>query len=68
MLLYLLERTFPIYMGAGGDISTKYNQLAKVLRNLYKTKEFSKVSYIRLDYQKDTILVGKKESGGKHRG
>jgi cell division protein FtsQ len=68
MLLYLLERTFPIYMGAGGNISTKYNQLAKVLRNLYKTKEFSKVSYIRLDYQKDTILVGKKESGRKHRG
>jgi len=68
MILYLLERTFPIYMGAGGDISTKYNRLAKVLRNLYKTKEFSKVSYIRLDYQKDTILVGKKESGRKHRG
>jgi hypothetical protein len=55
-------------MGAGGDISTKYNRLAKVLRNLYKTKEFSKVSYIRLDYQKDTILVGKKESDRKHRG
>jgi cell division protein FtsQ len=68
MILYLLERTFPIYMGAGGDISTKYNRLAKVLRNLYKTKEFSKVSYIRLDYQKDTILVGKKESDRKHRG
>ncbi len=68
ILLYLLERTFPIYMGAGRDISTKYNQLAKVLRNLYKTKEFSKVSYIRLDYQKDTILVGKKESGRRHRG
>jgi len=68
MLLYLLERTFPIYMGADGDISIRYNQLAKVLRNLYKTKEFSKVAYIRLDYQKNTILVGKKESGKKHRG
>lgn len=68
LLLYLLERPFPIYMGADGDISTKYYRLAKVLKNLYKTKEFSKVSYIRLDYQKDTILVGKIGSDSRHRG
>jgi cell division protein FtsQ len=68
MLLYLLERAFPIFMGRDGDISTRYYRLAKVLRNLYKTREFSSVSYIRLDYQKDTVLVGKAETDRRHRG
>jgi len=68
LLLYLLERAFPIYMGEGRDISTRYYRLVKVLRDLYKTREFSKVSYIRLDYQQDTILVVKSGSDRKHRG
>lgn len=68
MLLFLLERAFPIYMGGDGDIPTRYYRLVKVLRNLYKTREFSEVSYIRLDYQKDTILVGKAGSDSEHRG
>ena len=68
LLLYLLERAFPIYMGKDRKISTRYYRLVKVLRDLYKTREFSKVSYIRLDYQKDTILVGKSGSDRKHRG
>jgi len=68
LLLYLLERAFPIYMGADGKISTRYYRLVKVLRDLYKTKEFSKVSYIRLDYRKNTILVGKAGSDNRHRG
>jgi len=59
LILYLLDRPFPIYLGTDGKISTRYYRLVKVLRDLYKTREFSKVSYIRLDYQKDTILVGK---------
>ena len=68
LLLYLLERAFPIYMGRDGNISTRYYRLVKVLKDLYKTREFAKVSYIRLDYQKDTILVGKADSDNKHRG
>ena len=68
MLLYLLERAFPIYMGAEEKISTRYYRLVKVLRDLYKSREFSKVSYIRLDYQKDTILVGKAGFDSKNRG
>jgi cell division protein FtsQ len=59
LILYLLDRPFPIYLGTEGNISTRYYRLVKVLRDLYKTREFSEVSYIRLDYQKDTILVGK---------
>jgi cell division protein FtsQ len=59
MILYLLEKAFPIHMGTDGDIKTRYYRLVKVLRNLYKTREFSNVSYIRLDYQKYTILLVK---------
>lgn len=68
LILYLLDRPFPIYLGTDGKISTRYYRLVKVLKDLYKTREFSKVSYIRLDYQKDTILVGKLESDRKHQG
>ncbi len=59
LIIYLLDRPFPIYFGDDGKISTRYYRLVKVLKDLYKTGEFSAVSYIRLDYQKDTILVGK---------
>jgi len=59
LVLYLLDRPFPIYLGNYGKISTRYYRLVKVLQDLYKTREFSEVSYIRLDYEKDTILVGK---------
>ena len=68
MLLYLLERAFPIYMGSHGDISTRYYRLVKVLRDLYKTKEFASVSYIRLDYREDAILVGKEKSANRQQG
>ena len=66
--LFLLEKAFPIHLGGEGKISTRYYRLVRVLRDLYKTREFSKVSYIRLDYQKDTILVGKAERDSNHRG
>jgi hypothetical protein len=59
MILFLLDRAFPIHLGSEGKISTRYYRLVKVLRNLYKSREFSKIAYIRMDYLKDTILVGK---------
>ena len=62
LILYLLDRPFPIYLGRDGKMSTRYYRLVKVLKDLYKTREFSEVSYIRLDYQKDTILVGKHDA------
>lgn len=68
LILYLLDRPFPIYLGSEGKISTRYYRLVKVLRDLYKTREFAEVSYIRLDYQKDTILVGKLEADRINRG
>jgi len=68
LVLFLLERAFPIYLGKEGEISTRYYRLVKVLRDLYKSKEFSEVSYIRFDYQKDTILVGKGKPDRMHQG
>jgi hypothetical protein len=68
MILYLLDRAFPIHLGSEGKLSTRYFRLVRVLKNLYKSSEFSKVSYIRMDYLKDTILVGKTSSIGEHRG
>ena len=68
LILYLLDRPFPIFLGTDGKISTRYYRLVKVLKDLYKTREFSEVTYIRLDYQKDTILVGKTAATTMHRG
>lgn len=68
LILFLLDRPFPIYLGSEGKISTRYYQLVKVLRDLYKSREFAEVSYIRLDYQKDAILVGKLEADKLNRG
>ena len=67
LILYLLDRPFPIYLGNYGKISTRYYRLVKALQDLYKTREFSEVSYIRLDYEKDTILVGKYDAAAKSR-
>jgi cell division protein FtsQ len=68
LIIHLLERPFPIYLGSSGKISTSYYRLVKVLKDLYKTHEFSEVSYIRLDYQEDTILVGKVDTKAINQG
>lgn len=61
MILFLVNRPFPIYLGKE-KIGTQYYRLAKVLYWLYKKKEFSKTAYIRMDYIRDKVLVGKIDS------
>lgn len=68
LTLYLLDRPFPIYLGSEGKISTRYYRLVKVLKDLYRTREFSEVSYIRLNYRKDAVLVGMVKTGATDRG
>ena len=58
MILYLVNRPFPIYLGKS-EMATKYYRLAKVLYRLYKEKEFTDIAYIRMDYMPDKVLVGK---------
>lgn len=60
--MYLVNRPFPITLGQG-RIRTKYYRLAKVLYRLYKSKEFSKTAYIKMDYGRDKVLVGFAGSG-----
>lgn len=67
MILYLADRVFPIYLGKD-DISIKYSRLVKVLKKLYKKREFLNTAYIRLDYSQDEVLVGMTKSGGNTRG
>jgi len=57
MVLFLVNRPFPIYLGKG-RISTKYYRLAKVLYRLYKRKDFAETAYINMEYQPDRVLVG----------
>lgn len=55
--LYLVDRPFPIHLGSG-NVGTKYYWLTKVLYKLYKSKEFEKAAYVRMDYGRNQVLVG----------
>ncbi len=66
LILYLVERPFPIYFGKGA-IRRKFSQLHRVLKVLYKKKKgkaiIEEVAYIRMDYQDDKVLVARNHSG-----
>ena len=60
LVLYLVEKPFPIYLGHG-DVNRKYSRLKRVLEVLYgKSKSkmgIADVAYIRMDYQQNKVLV-----------
>lgn len=60
--LYLVDRPFPIHLGAG-NVGAKYYRLTKVLYKLYKSKEFDKAVYVKMDYGRNRVLVGFDETG-----
>jgi len=66
LILYLVDHPFPIYFGKG-EIKRKYYQLRDVLGVLYRKKRgvsmIDKVAYIRMDYQKNKVLVAKNQAG-----
>ncbi|MCK5070806.1 MAG: FtsQ-type POTRA domain-containing protein, partial [Desulfocapsa sp.] len=66
LILYLVERPFPIYFGKGA-MRRKFSQLHRVLKVLYKKKKgkaiIEDVAYIRMDYQEDKVLVARNHSG-----
>ncbi len=55
--LYLVDRPFPIHLGSG-NVGPKYYWLTKVLYKMYKSKEFEKAAYVRIDYGRNQVLVG----------
>ncbi len=63
LIVYTVEYPFPIFFG-DGDVRKKYNKLRKVLEKLYKYTPrknnlgIADVAYIRMDYQKNKVLVG----------
>ena len=66
LILYLVEHPFPIYLGKD-EIKRKYSQLRRVLEVLYRKRKGStnieEVAYIRMDYQKDKVLVARNQKG-----
>lgn len=60
LILYLVEHPFPIYFGQD-EVKRKYSQLRQVLEVLYRKKMgragIENVAYIRMDYQKNKVLV-----------
>jgi len=57
IILYLVDRPFPIHLGSG-NVGTKYYWLTKVLYKLYKSKEFEKAAYVRINHGRNQVLVG----------
>lgn len=66
MTIYLVDYPFPIYFGSG-QVRTKYSRLKRVLDVLYRETEQGKtiadVTYIRMDYQENKVLVAHSGSG-----
>jgi cell division protein FtsQ len=66
MVLYLVKHPFPIYFGKE-EIKRKYYQLRKVLEVLYRKENgramIENVAYIRMNYQKNKVLVVQNYAG-----
>ena len=61
LIVYLVDRPFPIYMGHG-NIKTGYYHLVKLLERLYRKKKIPEIKEIRMGYQEGRILVAKVDS------
>jgi len=66
LVIHMVEYPFPVFFGSG-DVRKKYVRLRKVLEVLYKPRkkgmEIAQVTYIRMDYLTDKVIVGYSESG-----
>ncbi len=60
LVMYLVDRPFPIYLGSG-RMRTKYARLVKILDRLYQKKTMEQVAEIRMDYDENKVLVAKME-------
>lgn len=56
IILYLVDRPFPIYFGTD-QFQTKYNRLIRVMEQLYTKRQVDAVKAIRMDYFDDKVLV-----------
>ncbi len=58
LVMYLLDRPFPIYLGSG-RMRTKYARLIKILDRLYRKKTIDHVAEIQMEYDENKVLVAK---------
>jgi hypothetical protein len=63
LVVYLVDRPFPIYVGTE-RIQTKYYRLVKILERLYRKKKIEKIKEIRMDYTENKVLVAMICPGG----
>jgi hypothetical protein len=61
LIVYLVDRPFPIYMGQG-SIRTGYYHLVKLLERLYRKEKILEIKEIRMGYQQGRILVAMVDS------
>lgn len=66
IVIRLVDFPFPIYFGEG-EVRKKYRQLREVLAILYKKRksktDISQISYIRMEYYHNKVLVAQSNSG-----
>lgn len=60
IVVYLVERPFPIYVGCG-NVKSRYYQLVKLLAHFYRKNGLEGIREIRMDYQAGRILVARTE-------
>ena len=63
LIIYLADRTFPIYFGRD-RLQTKFYRLIRVLDQLYSRKQVDTVKEIRMDYADDKVLVVGSQTDG----
>ena len=62
LIVYLVDRPFPIYVGED-RIRTKYYRLVKILERLYRKKKIEEIKEIRMDYTENKVLVAMLQPG-----
>ena len=66
MIVHLVEHPFPIFYGSG-EVRKRYIRLKKVLEVLYRPRktgmDIARVTYIKMDYLTNKVIVGYRDSG-----
>ncbi|NNK95235.1 MAG: FtsQ-type POTRA domain-containing protein, partial [Desulfobacterales bacterium] len=66
IIVHLVEHPFPIFYGSG-EVRKRYIRLKKVLEVLYRPRktgmDIARVTYIKMDYLTNKVIVGYRDSG-----
>ncbi len=62
LIVYLVDRPFPIYMGRNA-IRTRYYRLVKILERLYRKKKIAEIKEIKMNYMENRVLVATVDPG-----